>query len=624
MGFADFVKTALEATPQGQAYQNAKATDVANQQKKEQAERDFADYVQSKGARPVVNGMVHRDWTAGNGSVIPNAIFDKAGNEGRQVISHKDPTTGQKIQWELGTPDEQIAHSAALKLSQQMLEKPIRDQTAQEATTNAGNTAGATTRATLAAQLAGQNTERQQRGVHLPQPVAEAYGLKPDEASGMIVLPEKLSELAQGGESVQNIKTQADLRTQQVEAAKIAAQERQKQIALQQLPGIQDQAGYDAVRKANPDGAADWPTAYDPNIVKSLIRRTISPEKQVELGILNLSDIPPEEFDKTVDKIIPPVGDTAKLNNRTKVLGQSARARGDLKGAQAIIKDASDQMGRTETAVATAKATAPIKISVAAGTDAAKLQNAGITEDDLQRAGTQYAITGEMPALGMGSGARLKIEHYAQQYARDSGLSPRDLAQAKAAYKGDTKSLENFQKQRDQIDSFEQTAGKNLDLFLQAASQIPDSGIPWLNSPMRSLDANVVGSANMAAVNAARQVANNEIAKVTSGGGLSGVLSDSARKEVSAFNPADATFAQTKAVAKVLKQDMQNRRESMDATLGEIRSRIGSTGAPATPTAPAATPAASKYKVGDTVMYQGKPHKVQGINPQTGKLILEP
>lgn len=608
MNFGNLVKTAFDATPSGQRLQQTKVSEQEQQQKQEQNERDFADYVQSRGARPVQNGMVHRDWTSGNGSVIPNAIFDKAGNEGRQVITHKDPTTGEKIQWELGTPDEQIAHQTALKLHQQMSEAPIRATAAQEATQNAGAIMGAQTTAQLGAQKTSRDTERETNGLTLPEVTRALIGI-PKSGDGRRYLPEELSKLTEAGSNIQATQATADAKAQALLTGK-------QQRALQGLSSVQDQASYDQIRKDNPEGTADWPTLYNANTAKSLLKRAIPIEKQVELGIANLSDVDPQHVDQQVDALnLSPA-----LSSRTKLMVRSAMARGDLKGAQAIVKDASDQMGRTETAVATAKATEPIKIDIASATDAAKLAKSGITEDDLQRAGTEYALTGVMPALGMSSGARSKILHYKEQFARDSGLSPKDLATAAAAYKGDSKSLENFQKQRDQIVSFEQTARKNLDLFLDAADKIPDTGVPWLNTPIRALDASVVGSANMAAVNAARQVANNEIAKVTSGGGLGGVLSDSARKEVSNYNPQNATFAQTKAVAKILKQDMQNRRESMDATLGEIKNRIGNPGGAGQPAKP--TEPAKQYNAGDMVNYQGKPHKVVGYTAE-GKLILE-
>ncbi len=270
---------------------------------------------------------------------------------------------------------------------------------------------------------------------------------------------------------------------------------------------------------------------------------------------------------------------------------------------------------RTDQAVATAKATAPIKIYTAAGEAAARADAAGLSDDDYNRAGEQYVRTGVMPALGRDSVTRGKIVKAGNQWARDNGLSPSDVVTMQAAYAGDKDSLKKFQGQRDQIVSFEQTAQKNLDLFLNAAAKIPDTGVPWVNKPLRDLNANAIGSENMAAVNAARQVANNEIAKVTSGGGLSGVLSDSARHEVESYNPASATFAQTKAVAQVLKQDMANRHGSMDATLSDIKSRIGGGGTQQGP---------PQYKVGDMVTYQGKLHKVTAVDPKTGKVTIQP
>jgi hypothetical protein len=289
-----------------------------------------------------------------------------------------------------------------------------------------------------------------------------------------------------------------------------------------------------------------------------------------------MASMKPADWDTYVDSVIPPGGDTAALNARTKAQVRGAIASGaPMTQVQAVVKDASDQIGRTETGVRTAKATLPIKVEVATQTAVGRADAAGLTDDDYQRAGEQYARTGVMPAMGRDSITRGRIAHYANQWARDNGLKPAELVAMQAAYAGDKDSLKKFQSQRDQIVSFEQTAQKNLDLFLNLASKIPDTGIPWINRPIRELDQSVVGSENMAAVNAARQVANNEIAKVTSGGGLGGVLSDSARNEVASYNPNNATFAQTKAVANILKQDMANRHQSMDATLSDIKSRIG-------------------------------------------------
>ena len=317
------------------------------------------------------------------------------------------------------------------------------------------------------------------------------------------------------------------------------------------------------------------------------------------------------------------------LYNRAFNEARNAIAMSDMPGVKAAIDKyagiASEQektistetdprvaQARTDQAVATARATAPIKIYTAAGEATARADAAGLSDDDYNRAGEQYVRTGVMPALGRDSVTRGKIVKAGNQWARDNGLSPSDVVTMQAAYAGDKDSLKKFQGQRDQIVSFEQTAQKNLDLFLNAAAKIPDTGVPWVNKPLRDLNANAIGSENMAAVNAARQVANNEIAKVTSGGGLSGVLSDSARHEVESYNPASATFAQTKAVAQVLKQDMANRHGSMDATLSDIKSRIGGGGTQQGPPKPQylrTSTGSNGHKIGQTA--DGKWHDVQ-------------
>jgi hypothetical protein len=367
--------------------------------------------------------------------------------------------------------------------------------------------------------------------------------------------------------------------------------------------GTPTPAAWDAIVKAHPSlRLPEQPTRqYIDQLAESTVNEKDIPEyriKQAEANAIKAyASGNPKDLEAQVDAIIPP---SSPMNASTKVLVRGAMARGDFKQIPIILKDAYDQQGRTQTALETAKATAPIKIEVGAATAGARAgavaDAAGLTEDDYSRAGEQYVRTGIMPAVGRDSVSRGRIVKAGNQWARDNGLSTSDVITMQAAYAGDRDSLKKFQSQRDQIVSFEQTAQKNLDLFLSLAAKIPDTGIPWLNKPLRELNQGLIGSENMAAVNAARQIANNEIAKVTSGGGLSGVLSDSARHEVERYNPANATFAQTKAVARILKADMANRHASMDATLSDIKARIGGAGAPAATGAPPAATAAPAAK----------------------------
>lgn len=195
-----------------------------------------------------------------------------------------------------------------------------------------------------------------------------------------------------------------------------------------------------------------------------------------------------------------------------------------------------------------------------------------LTGPALDMAAQRYAVDGTLPPMGMGksaSGARTKIiNRAAEMYP---GV---DLAANSAIYKSNRDSLAKLQVQRDAIGSFEQTAMKNIDIFLDTAGKVVDTGSPLANQLARQLSGKVLGSADQAAYDAARQVAVNEIAKITANPNLSGQLSDSARHEVDAFNPREATLAQTVAVMRLLKRDMANRTGALDDAIADVKTRI--------------------------------------------------
>lgn len=158
---------------------------------------------------------------------------------------------------------------------------------------------------------------------------------------------------------------------------------------------------------------------------------------------------------------------------------------------------------------------------------------------------------------------------------RNQGLDvATNLAQVSSDYKANTASLTQAQKTLDAVTAFEGTAGKNLDMFLDKAKKIVDSGSPWINAPLRTVSQQGMGSADLAAFNAARQVALTEIAKVTNNPNLTGQLSDTARKEIEAIMGPNATMAQIYSTAHTLKQDMANRRTSIGDQVKAIRGRI--------------------------------------------------
>jgi hypothetical protein len=201
------------------------------------------------------------------------------------------------------------------------------------------------------------------------------------------------------------------------------------------------------------------------------------------------------------------------------------------------------------------------------------LQSGMLTPEAKAMAAQNYAQTGQLPA-GMRSPA---MASGILNQAASGGAAP-NVAANKANYQADAASLKSLQSNMDQVTAFENTAGKNLDQFLSTAKNVIDSGSPLINQPLRSVASKVAGSPNQAAFEAARTTALTEIAKVLNSSKASGVLSDSARGEVSQLIGKDATLAQIYSAANILKNDMGNRHQSYQDKINEIKGRLGGQG----------------------------------------------
>ena len=208
-------------------------------------------------------------------------------------------------------------------------------------------------------------------------------------------------------------------------------------------------------------------------------------------------------------------------------------------------------------------------------TPAAVAQQFGMSPEAFDQAAEKYYQTGTMPQMGRGAQGmalqRAIMNRTGELHAGES------LAANSGAFKANQKSLSEIQPKLDQVNAFENTALKNLDLFNGIAQKAIDSGLPILNAPLRGA-ASMLGGQDQAAFNAARQIAVNEIAKVTSSPGLSGQLSDSARHEVESFIPASATVGQIMRLSTILKQDMENRKQAYQEQIADIQQRMGGKG----------------------------------------------
>ncbi len=205
----------------------------------------------------------------------------------------------------------------------------------------------------------------------------------------------------------------------------------------------------------------------------------------------------------------------------------------------------------------------------------------GMSQESFDQTAEKYYTSGQLPPIGRSPNA---IAMNRALMNRAAELHPgASLAENSAEFKANQQSLSKLQTNFDQVSAFENTAGKNLDLFLQTAKPVLDSGSPWINKPLRSIDAGALGSGDLAAFNAARQTAVTEIAKVLNSSNASGVLSDSARHEVEGLIGPNATLRQIASASSVLRQDMANRHQAYQDQINDIHGRMK--------TQPNATPA---------------------------------
>lgn len=203
--------------------------------------------------------------------------------------------------------------------------------------------------------------------------------------------------------------------------------------------------------------------------------------------------------------------------------------------------------------------------------------NVGLSDEALDQAADKYIATGLLPA-GFGPAGIARQTSVMNRAAQKNPTAA--LARNAAVYKADSANLGNLQKTEGSLSAFENAAGKNIDQFLSLASKLTDSGVPWLNTPLRKLSDKAIGNEWLPAVQAARKIALREVARVTNDPKLSGQITDSARNDINDMANGDATIAQMLRVFPVLKQDMTNVHAGLNDEIELVKTRLGGGVAP--------------------------------------------
>jgi hypothetical protein len=234
------------------------------------------------------------------------------------------------------------------------------------------------------------------------------------------------------------------------------------------------------------------------------------------------------------------------------------------------------------------------KLAPLAQISIANAAGGGLTDEATDQAAEMYHMTGKLPPAARGVAGLVQNRKIMN---RSAELYPGSITEGSAEYAANKKTLMDLQPKMAAINAFESTAKKNLQMFLDQAENMTDTGVKFLNVPIRKIQSGVLGTSDMAAVTTARTVAMNEIAKVLSNPGMSGVLTDSAKTEAQGLIGGDFTLNSIKKAANVLIKDMDNRHDSYQQQIDDIKKQLGANAAPAgkeTPTATTPTPESNK------------------------------
>jgi hypothetical protein len=204
----------------------------------------------------------------------------------------------------------------------------------------------------------------------------------------------------------------------------------------------------------------------------------------------------------------------------------------------------------------------------------ARVQPEPLTPGGLDKIVDEWAMTGKPTAMG----TRFLDTHGPTILNRLSVKYPNfNTASGKADFGANASALTKLTVMRSQVGSFEATAKKNLDLLEQSLAQLPDTGIPLLNTGIRAFQTKVSGDPRMSAFNMNLGIVQREAARIleTATAAGSAAITDSARHDLEQIIAGNATIPQLRQTFATLRQDFGNRIGSLDEEIATIKGRIG-------------------------------------------------
>lgn len=223
-----------------------------------------------------------------------------------------------------------------------------------------------------------------------------------------------------------------------------------------------------------------------------------------------------------------------------------------------------DQAGREAESISVEKNKLPIKIEqLQAG--AGNIGGGG-----LDLAAQAYLQNQTLP--GRNALLNAKIMNRAAEIAKDHGMNAQAVVAARNAAAASKEALDDLTKKSANVEAFSQTAEKNMQVLEGAMKDVTDLGAPFLNTPIRTLQAKI-GDAKVTAFSAAIVPVQTEIAKILNSTSATGMLTDTARSEMEHAISPGATPAQLKAALDIFRKDIHNRKDTYAAQLQDLQQK---------------------------------------------------
>jgi hypothetical protein len=201
----------------------------------------------------------------------------------------------------------------------------------------------------------------------------------------------------------------------------------------------------------------------------------------------------------------------------------------------------------------------------------------GSTPNSIWQDGIQYAVSGQMPTLGMGSGAgisqtRQSIRNTGNALIAKSGM---DAPTIRTAYSANKKSLDRMVPLYNQTVAFANSALASLDYAMEAGEKVWNAGVPTANRMRNWLSGTLAPNEKLSAFEVFVFTAARDYAKVTSGGALSiAELSVAAAQKADELLNSAQSPEQFKAAAGAMRQDMANVMDTQRQGIGGVSETI--------------------------------------------------